>query len=596
MSTIKYTSLGSLLQEQADRIGPQEAFRFIKGGPDDVAITFEELNRSASGIAQRLSECAELSDRVLVLLSPGLELVAAFFGSALAGLTTILLPPPWSARADRDYDRIANILQDARPSAVITLAEDKARLDAFSAMRLPALSDLRWVSVDLLTARGRTDEPMPEPSIGPFAARATADTVAMLQYTSGSTGDPRGVMLTHGNLLSNCKFIGDHFHPYSKTRGVSWLPPYHDMGLIGGILQPVFAGRSVLLMSPLRFLQRPIRWLQAICEYGGTVSGGPNFAYDLCVKKAKPGDIERLDLSSWRVAFCGAEPIRAATLNTFAETFAPAGFRPDSFCTCYGLAENTLIATGAPVRRKLRTHAVSAFSLDREGIIRSPKSEPDSRLYVSNGAPQPEQTVIVVDPATRNPCRDSEVGEIWVRGPSVAIGYWDRPEATNETFRAYLNQVEDSSTGPFMRTGDLGVLIDGELYILGRTKNMIVIDGANHHPQDIEETVAIAAAGIEREQCVAFSVDVDGNERLVVAYKVKGAHKLVDEEAVRKAIAKAHGLSLYDIAVISWGPIPKTPSGKVQRFLVKEEYLRRQRAIGTEARTNGHAARFTKAC
>jgi acyl-CoA synthetase (AMP-forming)/AMP-acid ligase II len=379
-------------------------------------------------------------------------------------------------------------------------------------------------------------------------------------------------MITHANALHNAAMVRDAIDATEESRGLLWLPPYHDMGLMGGILQPVFSGVTTTLMSPFAFLQRPVRWLQAISRTGVTHSGGPNFAFDLCVSKTTPEQRASLDLSTWRVAFSGAEPIRHDTLERFADAFAPSGFRREAFVAAYGLAEATLlVACGAPGRAPVR-HLVDAGALERHCV--APANGAAARVVVGCGRPLPGARVVIADPATGAACGPNEVGEIWIASPSVAQGYWNRPEESAQVFGARLTGTGD---GPFLRTGDLGFLRSGELAITGRIKDLIILDGRNYYPQDIEATVEQQVAAVRPGGVAAFSVDGAGAEHLVIAAEIDRGHRAVDPRelvrAIRRAIVEEHAINPHQIVLLRAGGIPKTTSGKIQRYACRNSYL-----------------------
>jgi len=403
---------------------------------------------------------------------------------------------------------------------------------------------------------------------------ATAENLAYIIYTSGSTGRPKGVMVTHGNLMANLRDLCGGWEHTADSVPVSWLPFFHDMGLIYGMLAPVYAGSPAYFMAPLAFLQSPVRWLRAFSHYRGTHAAAPNFAYDLCVRKVRERDREGLDLGSWRVAVNGAEPVRADTLDRFVEAFGPLGFRRRTFCPGYGLAEPTLTVPATPAADEPVSLAVRADALEQNRVAEAGAEDDGARTLVGCGDSVIDTRVAIVRPDERTRCDDDEIGEIWVAGATVAAGYWNRPEATGETFGARLATGE----GPFLRTGDLGFVRDGHLYVTGRRKDVIIIRGQNHYPQDIEKTVEECHPAMRAPGCgAAFPVDVGGEERLVVVQEIDRKARDVDEEdvveCVREAVSRNHELQAHDVVLLRPGGVLKTSSGKVQRRACREAYL-----------------------
>ncbi|RKH68628.1 non-ribosomal peptide synthetase, partial [Corallococcus llansteffanensis] len=515
------------------------------------------LQRRAQGIAAVLQQQAAPGERAVLLYPPGLEYVAGFFGCMAAGLVAVPAYPPDPLRLERTLPRLQAIIQDAQATVVLTTSFIASMAETLCESA-PELRALRWVATDALP-EGVED--------GWRSPALREDSLAFLQYTSGSTGTPKGVELTHGNLLHNLRLIHGAFRMREDSAGVIWLPPYHDMGLIGGILGTLHGGFATTLMSPLTFLRRPMRWLETLSRTGGTISGGPNFAFDLCVRKSTPEQREALDLSRWEVAFCGAEPIRPETLDRFAEAFAPAGFRREALYACYGLAEGTLIVSGAAAGTP---PVVQALDVDRLLEGRAVPAEPgqaETRSLVGCGRALEDQDLIVVNTGTLRPCAPGEVGEVWVKGPSVARGYWNHPEESQRVFQARTATGE----GPFLRTGDLGFLrADQELFVTGRLKDLIIIRGRNHHPQDIELTAEQASPALRPGCGAAFSVEVDGEERLSIVYEVdrrRQEHLPIEDvaRAVAQHVAEHHELQLHTLTLIEPGSLPKTSSGKIQR-------------------------------
>ncbi|HEU4726518.1 MAG TPA: SDR family NAD(P)-dependent oxidoreductase, partial [Kofleriaceae bacterium] len=550
----------SVLREQPDL----ELYRFLGGG-DGAAVTMTcaQLDIRARAIAVVLRERVALGERALILCPPGLDYVAAFFACIYAGVVAVPMYPPDPRLLARTLPRLIGVIEDATPAIVLAPTFIVA-MSAPIAQQAPGLHALRWLAVDEVSPDAATA--WGHPGVG-------GDDLAFLQYTSGSTGRPKGVMLSHANLLANLAairhvMIGDDPDP----RCVIWLPPYHDMGLIGGLLQPAYAGFPVTFMPPLAFLKHPLRWLRAISEFRATISGGPNFAYDLCVAKVTDDERAGLDLSSWSLAFTGAEPVRAETLERFARAFAPCGFRRSAFYPCYGMAEASLLVSGGTRGTEPAIRRIDAAALAHNRI--EPAAGAAARTLVGCGRPIPGHAVRVVDPETRLGLADGRVGEIWLAGPSVARGFWQLPEVTQARLAARL---ADTGEGPFLRTGDLGFLDNGELYVTGRLKDLIIIAGTNHYPQDIERTVETAHRALRPGAGIAFSVDTGEAEQLVVVQAVAGDPSKLDSEAIfaaiRAVVAEEHGLGIHHIALVPSGSIPKTSSGKLQRFACKQAFL-----------------------
>ena len=524
------------------------AFSFVADDPGDAraVLTYAGLDLQARALAVRLVGMGLRGERAVLLFPPGLDFVVAFFGCLYAGVVAVPASP---GRPNRPNERLRAILEDARPGVVIT-----PRVAPVGRDGLPHLG-LNQVE------KGWADDWRP-----PDSGSAT---LAFLQYTSGSTATPKGVMVTLGNLAHNSRAIADCFGTSRESRGVFWLPTHHDMGLIGGILQTVHCGGGSVLLSPSAFLQRPRRWLELVSETGAAISGGPNFAYDLCARKAETSGVEGLDLSRWRVAFNGAEPIRAETLDRFAHAFAPAGFRREAFLPCYGMAETTLLVSGTPWNREPLVIPVDAKKLERGEI------EPSAvlpRPLVGCGRVSEGMRAVIVDPVTDRPVSTGRVGEIWVSGPSVAAGYWGNAEATARSFGARL----DGHPGPFLRTGDLGFLRDGELFVTGRIKDLIIIRGRNHYPQDLEWTAQQAHPALRADAAAAFPLEVDGEERIALVLEIeRHAKDQVDAAfaAIRRAVAGRRGVEVHAIALIRPMSLPRTTSGKVRRGACREQFL-----------------------
>ncbi|NEO35906.1 MAG: AMP-binding protein [Moorea sp. SIOASIH] len=556
-------SLVDLLGERAQAQPNQLAYIFLLDGETESgSLTYGELDAKARAIAAHLQSMQ--GERALLLYPSGLEFISAFMGCLYAGVVAVPVYPP---RRNQKLSRLLNIVNDAQACIALTTTSILADIEQRWASD-GELAQLKLIATDTIVADSQEFAPL----------SVTGSSLAFLQYTSGSTGTPKGVMVTHGNIIHNQQMIHQAFGHSEKTIFVGWLPLFHDMGLIGNVLQPMYLGIPCILMPPVAFLQKPIRWLKAISKYRATTSGGPNFAYDLCVKKIQPEQLANLDLSSWDVAFNGAEPVRAETLKQFGQKFANCGFNYRAFYPCYGMAETTLFATGGEKNQSPVIQGVKAKDLEQNLVVESEISSDESRGFVGVGRPYLNTTVIIVNPESLTPSEPGQVGEIWVSGGSVTSGYWNRPQATQEVLQAYL---KDTGDGPFLRTGDLGFLLKGELFVTGRLKDMIIIRGRNYYPQDIELTVENSHPALRSHCSAAFSVERDGEERLVVACEVERTHlrKLNTEEvvsAVRHGIWMEHELKVYGVLLLKTGSIPKTSSGKIQRHACRQEWLNKQ--------------------
>ncbi len=556
-------SLIDLLRWRAEQHAGREVYTFLSDGrAEGSTLSYGELDLRARAIGAWLQDAGMSGERVLLLYPPGLEYITAFFGCLYAGAVAVPAYPP---RPNRGFDRLQAIIADARPAAALTtsviMSQIQARME-----HAPGLKAIFWGKTD--TIGEGCAEGWREPNVG-------GQTLAFLQYTSGSTARPKGVMVNHRHLLHNERMIQQAFQQSEESIIVGWLPLFHDMGLIGNVLQPLYVGAKCILLSPLTFLQRPASWLETISRYRATTSGGPNFAYDLCVRKMKPEQCESLDLSSWSVAFNGAEPIHPETLERFADAFKPCGFRREAFYPCYGLAEATLFVSGG---MKMSAPSVRIFqrkALEQNRVLAASVEDEDARPLVGCGHAWLEQEVRIVEPHSGIECTEGEIGEIWVAGASVASGYWNQTEETERTFHAHLS---DTCEGPFLRTGDLGFVDDRELFITGRLKDLIIIRGRNHYPQDIELTVERTDAALRLGEGAAFSADIAGEERLVIVQEVVRnyqEHNLAGiVEAIRQAVSEDHELQAYAIVLIKPGTILKTSSGKIQRRAIKEAFLK----------------------
>ncbi len=558
------STLVNLLRERALHDPDVAVYRFVEYADDPgERLTYAALDLRARAIAAELQRKGLRGQRALLLYAPGLEYITAFFACLYAGVIAVPVYPPEPARMARMLPRLGAIVRDARPVLALTTAD----IADLAGELLEEYEDFRGVSL-LATDTISTDlaDEWHDPQVD-------SSTLAFLQYTSGSTAAPKGVMLSHANLLHNLELIYQNFQHTPQSHGVIWLPPYHDMGLIGGILQPMYGGFTVTLMPPVAFLRSPLIWLQTITRTRATTSGGPNFAYDLCVRKISPEQRQQLDLSSWTVAFNGAEPIRADTLDRFVEAFAPCGFRRDAFRPCYGLAESTLIVVSGQPATQPVVQYVKASTLAQHHPMPASPNDQDALSLVSSGQVLPGYRVEIVDPATETPCAPGLVGEIWIAGPSVAQGYWEQPEQSAAAFHARLPGIAT----PFLRSGDLGFFHNDELFVTGRLKDVIIIRGRNLYPQDLELAAEQSHSALRPGCSAAFSVDWAGTERLVLALELERNAQNADVEevarTVRQAIIQNHEVKVYAVLLLKTGSIPKTSSGKIQRHACREGFL-----------------------
>jgi amino acid adenylation domain-containing protein len=562
-------NIAKILEERAAESGGSTAYTFLNPANEE-SITYASLDVAARRISLGLQSLVAPGERVILLYPPGLSFITGLFACFYAGVIAVPAYPPTTGRSQRNLKRLRGIILDAQPrvalcnSGVYTAAKRLFQ-------EAPELASLHWFN---------TDEMSLNTSIPAGSRFPDEKTPAFLQYTSGSTADPKGVIISHSNLMHNLELIRRAFGHSLDSRGVIWLPPYHDMGLIGGILQPLYVGFPVTLMAPTVFLQKPYAWLQAISDTSATTSGGPNSAYDLCVERVTEEQKATLNLRSWSVAFSGAEPVRSKTMAMFSDAFRSCGFRRDAFLPCYGLAEATLIVTGFHARRGSEVTAVTVES---------------ESMKVGCGAADDSMELQIVDPKTKIQVEAGTVGEIWVSGPSVACGYWGKPELARKTFGAMLKYR--SASGPYLRTGDLGFLKESQLHVTGRIKDLIIIRGLNYYPQDIESTAGDSHPAVRGGMGAAFAVETEGEERLVVAQEVNRHYKSQEPVSaiiakIRQAVAREHELSANAVVLVAPGRLPKTSSGKVQRHVCRDLFLKNEfDALATEIFSGTPSAR-----
>ena len=558
-------AIGDVLRRRAELTPHRRVFLFLERGQrEGGSYTFAELDRKARSIGSRLADLGAKGKRVLLPHPPGLEFVAGFFGCLYAG--AVAVPSCSSLLSTRQRDRLRFIVEDAEVEFI--LAASTESLISFR----ESLTAEEWTSrLSLLAADEVAETEGTEWSL----ADSRPDDVAYIQYTSGSTSSPKGVVISHGNVMCNQRMIQSAFGTGEGSVVVSWLPHFHDMGLVGVVQHAVYAGMSVVLMAPIDFIRRPVQWLRAISKYRASISGAPNFAYDLSVERVKDAEVAELDLSCWKLAFNGSEPVKADTMERFAEKFAKAGFGRESFYPCYGLAEATLFVSSRVPSAPLSSRRHEAKSkpldqLDKDFVF----VRQSRRQVVSCGQAWESERLVIVDPKTNRRCSEGTEGEIWIAGPHVAKGYWRRPDETREVFEACLSETGE---GPFLRTGDLGYLINGELYITGRLKELIILHGKNHYPHDIEATVATSHPSLRPNCGAAFSVDVTGQEELVVFQEVKKQtppEKVFEiKGAIRQALAEERAIKPYSVVLFKPNTIPKTSSGKIMRSACRTDFL-----------------------
>jgi acyl-CoA synthetase (AMP-forming)/AMP-acid ligase II len=582
MDLLQSKTIIEILRFRAENQSNRNAFIYLNDREfkKEADLTYSRLDQRARSIGSKLQDWE--GERALLIYPPGLDFIEAFFGCLYAGIIAVPAYPP---KRNQKLNRLLSIITDAEVTVLMTT---NAVFDTLQQQwkEYTEISRLHMIATDTIVS----------PNQNWIPKKIEPEQLAFLQYTSGSTGTPKGVMITHNNILHNSKIIRQCFKDTSDSVGVSWLPPYHDMGLIGSIIQPVYVGALMVLMSPITFLKNPVRWLRAISNYRATTSGGPNFAYEYCVQKIKLQDLEGIDLSCWRTAFNGAEPIKLETLMKFSNFFANCGFESSAFLPCYGLAESTLLVTGSNKKRTV-INKIDRVDIKTDWRTSELTTTSENQQLIGSGQTCLEQRLIIAHPENFTLCDDNQEGEIWIAGESVANGYWNQPQITQATFHAYLAETGE---GPFLRTGDLGFVRAGELFVRGRLKDLIIIRGCNYYPQDIETTVEQSNLLFRRPGCcAAFTVDIGGQTRLIVVAevdrqsnwrvsvdsrlaqidiesdikldRVRATKSLIED--IRQSVVQNHGLQVYSILLLRAGTIPKTSSGKVQRFACRNGFL-----------------------
>ncbi|NEB08367.1 fatty acyl-AMP ligase, partial [Streptomyces coelicoflavus] len=557
----------ALLRHRAEHTPDALAHRFLTDGDGtSVAWTYRELDLHAREVAAHLRRAGVGEGPVLLLHPPGLDYLAAFFGCLYAGAVAVPAYPPDNARFGQTAPRLAAIARDSGATHALTTGKVREAVASRGTGHVGTeLDGVHWlVTEDLYT--GDSTAPWQDPG-------RTADSLAFLQYTSGSTAAPKGVMVEHGNLVRNLRSIHLRLGHDAGSGMVSWLPPYHDMGLIGGILTPVYGGFPAHLMAPATFVRRPLLWLETLSRTGASTSVAPNFGFEQCLRRITPEQRAGLDLGRWRLALNGAEPIRPDTLDRFAEYFAPAGFDRTALLPCYGLAEATLMVTGVEPAEAPVVESFDAAALEAGTARRAEPGSARTTRVVGCGAPVADVEVAVVDAATGRRVPDGTVAEIRVAGPNVPRGYWGRPEAGADVFGT---RVEDGPDAAWLRTGDLGFRHDGQLFVVGRTKDVIIVQGRNIHPQDVEQTAERVGAGLRAGHGAAFGIPTADGEQLALAYEI-GGPGAGDPYALlarlRTAIADEHQVTPHTVVLLRRSSVPRTTSGKIQRSACRQQLL-----------------------
>lgn len=562
---MEYSSLIDLLNHKVTEHPHKEAFKYLVNGEDEeVSISYDPFISEVKRIAAYLQGEGYTGKQALIMYPSGIEYITTFLGCLYAGVVAVPVYPP---TLSRNLDRIKSIMLDASTNIILTTSQLYSKIVKHFSEETSSMS-IKWICIDelMLPQADQWTEPL-----------VNRDSIAFLQYTSGSTSTPKGVIVSHHNILYNEEMIKTAFHNHNQSIVLGWLPLYHDMGLIGNVLQPLYLGATGILMSPMDFLQKPFRWLNAISKYKATVSGGPNFAYELCVKKISGEQKSELDLSSWQVAFNGAEPVNHHTIKKFSESFSDCGFKLESFYPCYGMAEATLFISGGDHSKKPIIKHFDSQSLKGTKVLESNDSEKSTAL-VSCGTTYLDQEIHIVNPSTYDICSENEIGEIWVKGKNVAKGYFYTGDKTD-----FSGHIKDQPDENYLKTGDLGFINEGQLYITGRLKDLIILRGKNYYPQDIERMTESAHVVIRDGCSAAFSVTEGHEEKLVIVAEVERSLRPKDSvnhdkakeilTKIRQNVMEQYGVQPHSVCLIKTGSIPKTSSGKIQRKACKQEYL-----------------------
>lgn len=572
--TFRYC-IPDILKSRAQLTPKRVAYIYLNDGEDDEEIiTYSQLDMAAENIARKLLTTHHRGERALMLFPPGTDFIKALYGCFYSGIIAV---PAYAPRKNKSLERIMTLVEDSGSTIVLTINEIRNSFER-SFSDLEKLKCLDWIITDQGLGDTGTLNALQSDNIPGdiHSSKSSSDEIALLQYTSGSTGLPKGVMVTHRNIIRNLEFIRQSFSLTPESVSVSWLPSFHDMGLIDGVIGAVYNGYKGVLMPPVTFIQKPVRWLKAIHKYKGTHGGAPNFAYDLCVDGVSTDELEGLDLSSMETLYCGAEPIRKDTFERFIEFYKPYGISRESMYPCYGMAETTLIISGPEANRGPVYLSVSASELELNKVVTVSHDKPDSRYLVGVGHPWIDTKLKIVNPETTEESGADEIGEIWVSGSIVTSGYWNKKQLTDETFKAFIKG--EASHDGWLRTGDLGFIHDGELYITGRLKDIIILHGRNYYPQDIEFITEKSHQSLRSGASAAFSIEIDNREKLVIVAEVERTYirdfdALKVGEIVRKNITDEFEQEVYAVVFIRTASILKTSSGKIQRKACKQGYL-----------------------
>ncbi|MBJ7539597.1 fatty acyl-AMP ligase [Marinomonas transparens] len=564
METQRFNTWSKVLKKQVALQPDKTVFTFLsEEGSEKRSLSFKELDQAASGLAKELQKTCEPDDRVLLFYPQGLDYVIAFYACIYAGLVAVPLYPPQN---NRKIDFISTIAKESGATLALTTAQYKEKLENLG-LSESLTKEVSWLSTDDLEFEYDASWPIVE---------RNAEDLVYLQYTSGSTSLPKGVILNNACTLYQSEELSMLWGTSSDSKLVSWLPHFHDLGQVFGILQPIYKGFSCVLISPATFVKRPYIWLEAISEYKATHTAAPDFAFTHSVSSISNEQKKQLDLSSIETVVNGAEPVREKTIDLFYHAFKECGFKSQAHCPSYGMAETTLVVSAQSNVLSPRSITVDPDALKKGRVEDAKPGQNNARSIVSNGKSCLQTDIKIVSPEGNVEQKERRIGEIWITGPGVGLGYWNDEEGSRETFQAKLQSSDDQRS--YFRTGDLGFKCNGDLYITGRMKDLIIVRGLDHYPQDIELSVEQCHPILHKGYCAAFSMPVDGEEQLVVAVERERYYsEKVDFskviELIRNTVSQEHGLSLYRALILKPGSIPKTTSGKIQRQKCKAELL-----------------------